>query len=121
MKAPAFWYAPPGNAARLLSPAGSLFAALGRVRIASTRPVHPGVPVICIGNLVAGGAGKTPVALAVAEVLRSRRVHFLTRGYGGRERGPLQVDLTLGRDWPRFVDSRAVRFALLAPRAELAA
>ena len=33
MKAPAFWYAQPGNAARLLSPAGSLFAALGHAQI----------------------------------------------------------------------------------------
>jgi tetraacyldisaccharide 4'-kinase len=95
MKAPAFWYAPPGLAARLLSPAGSLFAALGRGRITSARPVHPGVPVICIGNLVAGGAGKTPVALAVADAMPGRRVHFLTRGYGGRERGPLKVDPAL--------------------------
>ncbi|UEM24004.1 tetraacyldisaccharide 4'-kinase [Skermanella mucosa] len=92
MKTPAFWYAPPGAAARLLSPAGRLFAAIGRVRRASARPEHPGVPVICVGNLVAGGAGKTPVALAVAAALGSRGVHFLTRGYGGREKGPVLVD-----------------------------
>ncbi|WP_158048037.1 tetraacyldisaccharide 4'-kinase [Skermanella pratensis] len=92
MKTPAFWYAPPGMAARLLSPAGRLFAAIGRVRRASAHKEHTGVPVICVGNLVAGGAGKTPVALAVAAALGSRGVHFLTRGYGGREKGPLLVD-----------------------------
>ncbi len=52
------------------------------------------MPVFCIGNLVLGGAGKTPVALALAEMLLGRglRPCFLTRGYGGREAGPLLVD-----------------------------
>lgn len=49
---------------------------------------------MCIGNLVAGGAGKTPVALSVAEILIARGVstHFLSRGYGGRLPGPMAVD-----------------------------
>lgn len=93
LKTPAFWYAPPGMASRLLSPAGRLFAAVGRARRASAHPEPAGVPVICIGNLVAGGAGKTPVALAVSALLGTREVRFLTRGYGGREKGPVLVDL----------------------------
>ncbi|EWY40356.1 tetraacyldisaccharide 4'-kinase [Skermanella stibiiresistens SB22] len=92
MRTPAYWYAPPGLAARLLRPAGGLFAAIGKVRQASITPEHPGVPVICVGNLVAGGAGKTPVALAIASALTDRSVHFLTRGYGGRETGPILVE-----------------------------
>jgi tetraacyldisaccharide 4'-kinase len=55
-------------------------------------PGRVALPVVCIGNLVAGGAGKTPVALAVAALLRERQPHFLTRGYGGRLRGPVRVD-----------------------------
>jgi len=54
------------------------------------------VPVLCVGAAVVGGTGKTPVALALCESIARRhpssRVHFLTRGYGGRERGPLRVD-----------------------------
>ncbi len=51
------------------------------------------MPVICIGNLVAGGAGKTPVALSVGAKLLERglKVHFLSRGYGGRLKGPVRV------------------------------
>lgn len=50
--------------------------------------------VICVGNLTVGGTGKTPVAIAIAELLAQRNIQpfFLTRGYGGKERGPLQVD-----------------------------
>ena len=54
-----------------------------------------GAPTICVGNFVAGGAGKTPAALALARILigEGRRVAFLSRGYGGAERAePLQVD-----------------------------
>jgi tetraacyldisaccharide 4'-kinase len=53
------------------------------------------VPVVCVGAAVVGGAGKTPVAIALLQRIVARspsaRVHFLTRGYGGRERGPLRV------------------------------
>ena len=63
-------------------------------RIARGLPHDPGVPVICVGNATLGGAGKTPVVREVARLLRaeSRRVHVLTRGHGGRLRGPVLVD-----------------------------
>jgi tetraacyldisaccharide 4'-kinase len=56
--------------------------------------VDPGVPVISIGNLTMGGSGKTPVAREVLARLRAMGVdaHGLSRGYGGREAGPLKVD-----------------------------
>jgi tetraacyldisaccharide 4'-kinase len=93
MQAPEFWQKD-GAAARLLAPLGAAYGLLGGLQRALARPRGCGRPVVCVGNLVAGGAGKTPVARAVAERLGARgaAVHFLIRGYGGREHGPLQVD-----------------------------
>ena len=53
-----------------------------------------GVPVICLGNLTVGGAGKTPAALAVGRLLLAahERPFFLSRGYGGSLPGPVRVD-----------------------------
>jgi len=94
MRTPAFWYRPTGAAALALAPLGALYGLAGRLRFAMTRAKPAPVPVVCVGNLVAGGAGKTPVALALAEALAARgtAVHFLMRGHGGTEHGPLRVD-----------------------------
>jgi tetraacyldisaccharide 4'-kinase len=99
MREPRFWYPPRRGAApllpsRLLAPAGWLYGFAGHIRHRRATPERAAVPVICIGNLTAGGTGKTPVALTIAERLMGagEKVHFLTRGYGGRERGPIRVD-----------------------------
>ena len=88
MHAPDFWQGR-GALARLLAPLGALHGLSVAIK-ARARPFDPGLPVICVGNLTAGGSGKTPVAIAIAEVLRAkgRKPFFLTRGYGGSERGP---------------------------------
>jgi tetraacyldisaccharide 4'-kinase len=95
LRAPDFWRA--GHAGPwpcLLGPLAGLYALGGMVRWASRRSYRADIPVICVGNLVAGGAGKTPVALALAKRLTGRgaEVHLLSRGYGGREPGPLRVE-----------------------------
>lgn len=93
MKAPAFWWREGDWRATLLAPAGALYGAFAARRL--RRPgIEAGLPVICIGNLVAGGAGKTPLALAVAQrlIAQGERVAFLSRGYGGRLPGPVVVD-----------------------------
>jgi tetraacyldisaccharide 4'-kinase len=94
--APLFWGKPPGLVADLLSPIGAVCDAAGRLRRAMSRSYRSPVPVICVGNLVAGGAGKTPVALALTDWLVERGVpaHVVTRGYGGRLHGPVRVDPT---------------------------
>ena len=92
--APLFWEKPPGLTAHLLAPASVMWSAAGRLRRALSTPYHPAVPVVCVGNLVAGGAGKTPVALALSAWLQQRKiaVHVVSRGYGGLLPGPVQVD-----------------------------
>ena len=93
MRPPEFWRRD-GGTARLLAPLGQAFALGARLRRRLTHAATAALPVVCVGNLVSGGAGKTPTALAVAERLAElgRRPAFLTRGYGGREAGPLLVD-----------------------------
>ena len=100
MRAPDFWAPGQGGAAAaLLAPLGSLYALGTRLRLAMGRPWQAPVPVICIGNLVAGGTGKTPVAIALARRLMAQGLtpHLLSRGHGGRESGPLRVDIARHR------------------------
>lgn len=98
MRAPEFWNAEAGPAAKLLAglltPVGVAVDAAARLRRAVTHAYRVPVPVICVGNLVAGGAGKTPVVLALAAMLRARGVEaaIVMRGYGGRLAGPVRVD-----------------------------
>lgn len=89
MRAPDFWRTPT-LFARLLAPLGALYGASIAFKARTAKPFDPGVPVICAGNLTAGGSGKTPVAIAIADMLRANghRPYFLTRGYGGNEKGP---------------------------------
>jgi len=96
VRAPAHWQAGQGGLiAALLTPVSWLYrAGAAWNRGFGPTPRQVPVPVICIGNVTAGGAGKTPVALDIAARLAQRglNVHFLSRGYGGRLSGPLRVD-----------------------------
>ncbi len=114
MRAPDFW-AEDGALARLLAPLGTGYDLAGRLRRALAHPASVGIPVVCVGNLVAGGAGKTPVALALIEALGARgcKVQCLTRGYGGRVSGPHRVDLA--RDTAARVGDEALLLARAAP------
>jgi tetraacyldisaccharide 4'-kinase len=92
MRAPAFWWRRPGLLAALLAPLGWLYGAITLRRM--RRPgTDCGIPVICVGNFVAGGAGKTPTAIALAGLLvqRGETPFVLMRGYGGRLPGPVEV------------------------------
>ncbi len=94
MRQPEFWYRPQGLLSRFLSPLGALYSAAVRRRLKAGPRIRAEIPVICIGNLNVGGSGKTPAAMALAERLLElgHRPHFLSRGYGGFEKGPLRVD-----------------------------
>jgi tetraacyldisaccharide 4'-kinase len=94
MKPPSFWYEKPGLRAALLKPLATLWTYETRRRLKNGSWDQIGIPVICIGNLTAGGTGKTPLVVAVLEYLQARGVdaHALTRGYGGSIEGPALVD-----------------------------
>jgi tetraacyldisaccharide 4'-kinase len=91
MRAPDFWDDPPGLAAGLLAPLGAAWGTAARFRRAVVRPYRAPVPVVCVGNLVAGGSGKTPVVLSLIGLLAEQDVaaQVVMRGYGGRLAGPL--------------------------------
>ena len=93
MREPAFWWREPGPASALLAPLAAAYGMVARLRLEG-RGRRGDAPVVCIGNPTIGGAGKTPTALTVARMLAAagERPAFLSRGYGGRLAGPLQVD-----------------------------
>ena len=92
MRAPAFWWQP--GKGSLFAPLAAIYGVVAALRLRS-HGHSAGVPVICLGNLTVGGAGKTPAALAVARLLLAadERPFFLSRGYGGRLPGPVRVDI----------------------------
>jgi tetraacyldisaccharide 4'-kinase len=93
MREPAFWWREPGLAAGVLAPLAAIYGAVAARRMAR-QGRRAGAPVVCIGNPTVGGAGKTPLALLVARMLAAvgERPVLLSRGYGGKFPGPLQVD-----------------------------
>ena len=115
MRAPLFWDKPPGLASGLLTPFGAAWDIAGRLRRAAARPYRAPVPVVCVGNLVAGGAGKTPVVLALCDYLAGHGIaaHVVTRGYGGRAAGPVRVEPS--RHDAESVGDEALLLARAAP------
>jgi tetraacyldisaccharide 4'-kinase len=92
MREPRFWRQD-GAPARLLAPLAAIYGAITGARMAR-EGARAGVPVICVGNLTLGGAGKTPTAIALAKLLidEGAKPVFLSRGYGGALAGPVRVN-----------------------------
>lgn len=122
MHAPSFWYRDPGaSALELLAPKLLTPLSLPYAKIAGRRMLRAGfrlpIPVLCVGNFVVGGAGKTPAAIALAKRLAGsgESVFFLSRGYrSAAERGPpLRVDPL--RHGAADVGDEALLLARVAP------
>src|SRR5262249_32081040 len=98
MREPSFWWGEASLASAMLAPLAAIYGAVGQARLAR-RGGRAAGRVVCIGNSTAGGAGKTPTALAVARMLAAagERPVFLSRGYGGTLAGPVVVDPTRHR------------------------
>ena len=114
MDSPAFWEER-GPLSTALLPLSLLWAAGGSLRRALTKPYRTAIPVICVGNLVVGGAGKTPVTIAIAGYLKALglKPHLLGRGYGGSAKGPTRVDPR--RHDAALVGDEALLLAAVAP------
>ena len=93
MRTPDFWHQPRGWRASLLWPLGWVYARLTAARLRRRAKVTTLVPVICVGNINAGGTGKTPTTIALLQRLQARgcSAHVVTRGHGGSLNGPVQV------------------------------
>lgn len=120
MRAPEFWNHRGGPQAAVLTrlmlePASWLYQAGASLRASTSRVYAPPAAVFCVGNITLGGAGKTPVAIAVLERMKARGLgaHALTRGYGGRKRKPVLVDPE-AHDY-RDVGDEALLIARVAP------
>jgi tetraacyldisaccharide 4'-kinase len=93
MREPAFWHRPPSWTSSLLMPLSAIYGWVAAQRM-QRNGLDAGIPVLCVGNYHSGGAGKTPMVLALAKLLRDlgESPVVLSRGYGGRLRGPVRVD-----------------------------
>ena len=120
---PSWWYGAAPDAdlgimasvmAGCLSPLAALYGWAARRRYARVAPYGSRLPVICVGNLTAGGTGKTPLTLHLCGLLQAGGRHpaVLTRGYGGRLAGPHWVAEGDGAD---AVGDEALLLARAAP------
>ncbi len=93
MRAPEFWSRRGGFSA-LLSPLGAAWGAAAAARRGLAHPWRAPLPVVCVGNITVGGAGKTPLAIALCGYLAAagRAPHVISRGYRGYLPGPVRVD-----------------------------
>ncbi|MDP2410435.1 MAG: tetraacyldisaccharide 4'-kinase [Pseudolabrys sp.] len=114
MRDPGFWWEEPGLRSALLSPFGMMYGAVSAKRMQKAG-ARCGVPVLCVGNFTLGGAGKTPTAIMIAQMLTAEglKPFCLTRGYGGSIAGPKRVDLET--DSAATVGDEALLLARTAP------
>ena len=100
LKTPEFWFRPENSTApiqeALLSPFCSIYQFGHKTNLSITKTNSIAIPVICVGNVTVGGSGKTPVCLAINTLIKKHNLatnpFFLTRGYGGKDKGPRRIE-----------------------------
>ena len=115
LKAPKFWYLKKDSfLSNSLYPLSLIFRLGTKIRNIISSEKHSKLPVICVGNIVIGGAGKTPVALKIGNMLKESgyNPHFVSKGYGG-----LEKNNTLVKDWhsPNSVGDESLLLSEIAP------
>ena len=95
-EAPPFWWEKPGWQALLLSPFSLAYGKITAKRMSLAPSSTMEIPVICVGNFIIGGAGKTPTVIMLAKYFRSQGMKpgILSRGYGGGITEPTIVDVS---------------------------
>lgn len=116
-EAPPFWWEEPDWRAMALYPLSFAYGRIAGRRLLHARPPAVPAPVICVGNFIVGGAGKTPTAIALADAARRRKFTpgFVSRGYGGGFSGVHLVDVE--DDSARHVGDEPMLLARAAPTA----
>ncbi|MDR2667055.1 MAG: tetraacyldisaccharide 4'-kinase [Holosporales bacterium] len=91
---PKFWKDKDSRIAKFLAPFSKLYRTVSDAKMHSVVPTKASVPVICVGNVVLGGAGKTPTVSLICSILKenSKNPHILTAGYGGYLKNVVKVD-----------------------------
>lgn len=114
-EAPPFWWHKADWRAWALYPVSRLYGAVARRRLEAARRHPVASPVLCVGNFTVGGAGKTPIAIALAREARRHNLNpgFLSRGYGGAIYHPHLVDIE--HDTARHVGDEPLVLARTAP------
>lgn len=113
---PSWWYGEDGGLrVRLLRPVSRVWAGIADKRMAEEARYSSTPSVVCVGNFTAGGTGKTPLSLTIAERLKARGLSpaFLSRGYGAKRKGPCWVDPS--RDTAREAGDEPMLLARIAP------
>ena len=113
IKSPKHWQQT-GLVPLLLYPFSLIYRMASAFPRMTTSPWRANVPVICVGNIVAGGAGKTPITIDIAMRLKNigKNPHIITRGYGGDAMGPIMVEA--GANWHDTGDE-AILLSATAP------
>ena len=115
ISAPKFWDQPHSLFSKFLAPLSFIYQAGSNIRTLMSSECEIDLPVICVGNAVVGGSGKTPCTIALALRLKAMGVsaHCISRGYGGNTRKPTLVNLL--RHSSREVGDEPILLAKVLP------